>query len=332
MTNQKTNKAQTAAVRAKLEQASRILITSHARPDGDAVGSVLGMGLALQAAGYQVQMVLTDSVPSALKFMPGSDQVVTKPDGDFDLVIVLDSSNLRRVGAALNGFKKIDVNIDHHPDNTNFAEINVIDPQAVSVTEMLTEMLPELGLEISEDVATNLLAGLITDTLGLRTQNMHPEALRRAADLFELGANLPELYHQTQVQRSYAATRYWGTGLSALDRKDGLVWATLSLKSRKTAQYPGRDDADLVNILSAIDDAVVAMIFIEQNEETVKVSWRSRSTSTDVSKVAHQFDGGGHKAAAGAMISGSLEEVRAKVIETTYAMLKDKIIKDSSSE
>jgi phosphoesterase RecJ-like protein len=88
----------------------------------------------------------------------------------------------------------------------------------------------------------------------------------------------------------------------------------------------------LVNILSAIDDAVVAIIFVEQNEETVKVSWRSRSASVDVSKVAHQFDGGGHQAAAGAMISGSLEEVRAKVIETTYEMLKEKISKDSSSE
>lgn len=324
------SKAQTAAARQKLEQASRILITSHARPDGDAVGSVLGLGLALQNAGYQVQMALSDSVPSALKFMPGSDQVVTEPDGDFDMVIVLDSGNRGRVGSVLNGFKKIDLNIDHHPDNTDFAEINIVDTEAVSVTEMLAELLPELGLPISEDVATNLLAGLITDTLGFRTQNMRPEALRRAADLFELGANLPELYYQTQVQRSFAATRYWGTGLSELERKDGLVWATLSLESRKSAQYPGRDDADLVNILSAIEDAVVAIIFIEQDEQTVKVSWRSRSASTDVSKVAHKFNGGGHQAAAGAMISGNLTEVRAKVIETTYEMLKTKIINGNS--
>jgi phosphoesterase RecJ-like protein len=331
MKDQKISKALTAAARERLHQASRILITSHARPDGDAIGSVLGTGLALQNAGYQVQMVLSDSVPSALKFMPGSDQVETKSDGDFDMVIVVDSSSRGRVGPALNGFKKIDLNIDHHPDNTNFAEINIVDPQAVSVTEMLTELLPELGLLITEDVATNLLAGLITDTLGLRTQNMRPEALRRAADLFELGADLPELYYQTQVQRSFAATRYWGTGLSELERKDGLVWATLSLKSRKTAQYPGRDDADLVNILSAIDDAVVAIIFVEQDGQKVKVSWRSRSAKTDVSKVAHQFNGGGHRAAAGAMISGNLAEVRTKVIETTYEMLRGKIISENSS-
>ena len=313
------------AAREKLASASRILVTSHTRPDGDAIGSVLGFGLALQTAGYQVQMVLSDSVPSVLKFLPGSDQVVTTPDGQFDLVVVLDSGNLERVGPAVNGFSKVDLNIDHHPDNTNFAEINIVDPEAVSVTEMLTSLLPEFGLTISEDVAANLLAGMITDTLGLRTQNMRPETLRKAADLFELGADLPGLYYKTQIQRSYTATRYWAAGLSELERKDGLVWATLSLESRKSVEYPGRDDADLVNILSAIDDAVVAIIFVQQDENLVKVSWRSRLGGVDVSKVAHRFNGGGHPAASGAMVSGSLQEAKEKVIETTYEMLAEKI-------
>jgi phosphoesterase RecJ-like protein len=270
-------------------------------------------------------MVLSDSVPSALKFLPGSDKVVTSPEGQFDMVIVLDCGNLDRVGSALNGYSKVDLNIDHHPDNTKFAAINIVDSQAVSVTEMLTGLLPEFGLAIDTDVATNLLAGLITDTLGLRTQNMRPAALRRAADLFELGADLPGLYYKTQIERSYKATRYWAAGLSALDRRDGLVWATLSLESRQSVQYPGRDDADLVNILSAIDDAVVAIIFVQQDDHTVKVSWRSRSGSVNVAQVAHKFEGGGHSAAAGAMISGSLQEVKAKVIETTYEMLAEKL-------
>lgn len=314
--------ALTAAVRGKLAEAGRILVTSHARPDGDAIGSVLGFGLALQDAGYEVQMVLSDSVPSALKFLPGSDQVVTSPDGQFDLVIVVDCGNEERVGSALNGFSNIDINIDHHPDNTNFAEINIVDPKAVSVTEILTGLLPEFGLEISLDVATNLLAGMITDTLGLRTQNMRPEALRKAADLFEIGADLPSLYYKTQIQRSFIATQYWGAGLSELERRNGLVWATLSLESRKSIQYPGRDDADLVNILSAIEDAVVAVIFVEQEDKTVKISWRSRTGSVDVSQVAHQFDGGGHAAASGALVIGSLQEVKEKVVKATYELLE----------
>lgn len=315
--------ALTAAAREKLAQAERILITAHARPDGDAIGSVLGFGLSLQAAGHEVQMVLTDSVPSALKFLPGSSQVVTSPEGEFDLVVVLDSSNRERVGPALNGITTVDINIDHHPDNTNFAEINIVDPEAVSVTEMLTVLLPALGLEISKEVATNLLAGLITDTLGLRTQNMRPEALRRAADLFELGADLPDLYYKTQIQRSYAATRYWAAGLSELERKDGLVWATLTLDSRKSVEYPGRDDADLVNILSAIEDAVVAIIFVEQDENTVKVSWRSRSGDVDLTEIARRFNGGGHRAASGAMVKGGLRAAKEKVIEATYQMLAE---------
>jgi phosphoesterase RecJ-like protein len=317
-------KSLTAAVRAKLDTSSRILLTAHARPDGDAIGSVLAFGLALQEAGHKVQMVLSDNVPSALKFLPGSDQVVTSPTGKFDLVITLDCSNLERIGATVKKHTQIDINIDHHPDNTNFAEINIVDPNAVSVTEMLTDLLPELGLEINQEVATNLLAGLITDTLGLRTQNMRPEALRKAADLFEKGADLPELYHKTQVQRSFTATQYWGAGLTNLARKDGLVWSALSLDDRKAVQYPGRDDADLVNILSAIDDADVAIIFVEQDENTVKVSWRSRSAETDVSSVAHQYNGGGHQAAAGAMISGKLNEVIEEVVNTTHQMLAEK--------
>ncbi|MEN8241334.1 MAG: bifunctional oligoribonuclease/PAP phosphatase NrnA [Chloroflexota bacterium] len=320
-------KSLTGAVRAKLDEANRILLTAHARPDGDAIGSVLAFGIALQDAGYEVQMVLSDSVPAALRFLPGSDQVVTSPKGEFDLVITLDLGNMERIGATLKKFSKIDINIDHHPDNSNYGEINIVDPEAVSVTEMLTDLLPELGLEITQPVATNLLAGLITDTLGLRTQNMRPAALRKAADLFEKGADLPELYFKTQVQRSFTASRYWGAGLSKLARKDGLVWASLSLEDRKSVNYSGRDDADLVNILSAIDDAVVAVIFVEQDEKTVKVSWRSRSAETDVSKVAHQFDGGGHQAASGAMVTGSLREVEEKVVNTTYQMLAENIKK-----
>jgi phosphoesterase RecJ-like protein len=328
MKTQTMNDALIDAVKKKLAGESRVLITAHTRPDGDAVGSVLGFGLALQEAGHQVQMALADSVPAALKFLPGSDQVVTMPEGQFDAVIVLDSGNLERVGAVLNGCGDVDLNVDHHPDNSRFAEINIVDPKAVSVTEMLAELLPKLGLTISKDVATNLLAGLITDTLGLRTQNMQPQVLRKAADLFELGADLPDLYYKTQVQRSFTATRYWGAGLSQLDRKDGLVWATLTLEDRKSVQYPGRDDADLVNVLSAIEEAVVSVIFVEQDKGKVKISWRSRSGSVNVARVAHQFGGGGHAAAAGAMISGSLEEVKAKVIETTYNMLEEKIKTD----
>ena len=307
--------------RLRIEQADQIMVTAHTRPDGDAIGSVLGLGLALQAEGKQVQMVLADGVPNPLRFLPGSEQVVTQPKGPVDMVIVVDSGSLDRVGNVIDNVEHIDVNIDHHPDNTRFAEVNILDPQAVSASQMLAEMLPELGLKINPVVASNLLAGMITDTIGFKTENMTPSALRLAADLFEAGADLPKLYHHGIAEKTFAAARYIGAGLSQLTQEDGIVWTFLSLNDRKESNYPGRDDADLVNILSAIDSAQVALIFIEQHNNQVKVSWRTRSIEIDVSKAAHQYGGGGHKAAAGAMIDGELQEVQQEVVATTKKIL-----------
>ncbi len=315
------NKDLVQQTRLRIEQAERIMVTAHTRPDGDAIGSVLALGLGLQAEGKKVQMVLADGVPNALKFLPGSEQIANKQRDEADMVIVLDSGNLERVGNVLDDVEHIDVNIDHHPDNTCFAEVNIVNPKAVSTSQMLAELFPELGLKLTPQVASNLLAGLITDTIGFKTENMHPEVLRLAADLFEAGANLPKLYHHAVSEKTYEAARYIGAGLSQLNHQNGMVWTTLSLQDRTEANYPGRDDADLVNIISAIDSADVAMIFIEQHNNQVKVSWRTRSVEIDVSRAAHHFGGGGHRAAAGAIIEGSLTDVQADVLEITRNLL-----------
>jgi phosphoesterase RecJ-like protein len=117
--------------------------------------------------------------------------------------------------------------------------------------------------------------------------------------------------------------RYWGAGLSSLDSDDGMVWATLTLEDRKKANYHGNDDADLINILSSVKEANIAMIFIEQNGGSVKISWRSKN-GYDVSGVAMKFGGGGHKAAAGAEIQGELGDVKDRVLTQTRILLKEK--------
>ncbi|MEJ2511058.1 MAG: bifunctional oligoribonuclease/PAP phosphatase NrnA [Anaerolineales bacterium] len=315
------NKDLVEQTRQKIEQAQRVLVCSHTRPDGDAIGSLLALGQALQDAGKYVQMVSEDGVPSALRFLPGSEQIRNHPEDGFDLVIVVDSSKLDRVGAVLDEVDQIDINIDHHPDNSQFAQINLVDAAAVSTTQILTRLLPAFGLEISPVIAADLLTGMITDTIGFKTDNMHPEVLRMAAELYELGADLPTLYHNAVAAKTFEAARYMGEGLSQLKRQNGLIWTVLTLENRKNAKYPGRDDADLVNIISAIDSADVALIFVEQNPNQIKVSWRTRSLEIDVSKVAHQYGGGGHRAAAGAMIEGSLQDVQADVVQTTQRMI-----------
>jgi phosphoesterase RecJ-like protein len=304
----------------RFQTAKRILVISHIRPDGDAVGSLLGLGLTLQSVGKQVQMVLADGLPSNLRFLSGSDAVCQRPEGAFDLTVVVDCSDLKRAGSVLDPKVIPDINIDHHVTNLNFAGLNLVDPQAVATAEILVGAIAAWGLPLTEPAAAALLTGLITDSLGFRTSNMTPKALRVAADLMECGANLSELYNQALVQPSFDAVRFWAAGLREIERKGRIVWTTLTMEDRKAAGYRGRDDADLINILSSIQDTRIAIIFVEQPNGTVKVSWRGQP-GVDVSKLALGFGGGGHPAAAGAEIPGSLEEVRSKVLQATEELV-----------
>lgn len=305
----------------RLRGAARVLIASHVRPDGDAIGSVLGLGLALEEAGKSVQMVLADGVPSTFRHLTGSEKVLTRPNGEFDLFISLDCADRKRLGEPLQKLGCPHINIDHHVTNERFGELNLIEAEAVATAAILTEHLPRWGLEISPSVADALLTGIVTDTLGFRTSNVTPHALRLAADLMERGANLAELYMRGLVRRSLAAARYWGAGLSKLRHDDGIIWSTLTLQDRRAAGYQGNDDADLINIISAIDGGLVGMIFVEQENQHVKVSWRALEEGIDVSQVARAFGGGGHQAAAGADIPGNMETVVPKVLELTRQML-----------
>ena len=308
------------SVHKQIQAARRILVVSHIRPDGDAVGSLLAMGLALLAIGKDVQMVSADGVPKNFHRLKGSDKVLNRPQGEFDFITTVDCSDLERVGSALNGYSTPDLNIDHHPTNLNFARINLVESKAVATAEMLFDYLPEFGLPITIPVAEALLTGLITDTIGFRTVNMTPKALRAAANLMEIGVDLPALYQHALLSRSLNAVRYWGAGLSKIKTDRRMVWTTLSLADRQEIGYPGRDDADLINVFSTIEDTDIALIFIEQTEERVKVSWRSKP-GLDVSQIAVRFGGGGHKTAAGADIEGSLEEVESIVLQTTKSLI-----------
>ncbi len=310
-----------AAIKAKLEAAQNILIASHVRPDGDAIGSLLGLGLALQAAGKTVQVVLNDGLPASFRHLPGSDQVRKAPQEGWDLFVTVDCADFKRTGKQFETFRKPDVNIDHHITNERFGEINLIESEAVATSAILTDHLPRWGLEISQAVAANLATGIVTDTLGFRTSNTSPTALRQMALLMETGIDMPELYNRSLVRRSYAAAKYWGAGLSSLTTLDGVVYGTLRLADRKHAGYGGNDDADLINIISAIEDHAVGMIFVEQHD-SVKISWRALQPGIDVSKIAKSFGGGGHQAAAGADIPGKMEAVQPRVLQATREMLK----------
>ena len=310
------------AIKARLEDSKNIVVASHVRPDGDAIGSLLGMGLALLNAGKSVQMVLVDGVASSYRHLEGSELIVKEPKGDHDTFITVDCADFKRVGKFFENFGQPDVNIDHHKTNEKFGKLNLIEAEEVATAAILTNYLPVWGYEITKPIASALLTGIITDTLGFRTSNTNPSALRLCAKLMETGADLSDLYMRALVKKTFVAARYWGAGLSNMEQKDGMVWSTLTLADRKKTGYGGNDDADLINMLSAIDGNKVGMIFVEQSDSNVKISWRALENGIDVSKVAKHFNGGGHAAAAGADIPGALSEIKPLVLKTTREMLE----------
>ena len=318
----KISKSDVTEARERIAQAEKILVVSHVKPDGDAVGSVLGIGNALIDAGKQVEMVLEDGMSARYKFMSGSKKIKRKMSIEPDLVIAVDCGDRQRFGKIDDEIKEVDINIDHHPTNTKFARVNLVDSVAASTTQILTKILPELDLVITPPIAEVLLTGIITDTIGFRTISTNADALRTSADLLDMGLDMHDIYQKSVTGKSFVSVKYWGAGLSKIQKDGQVAWTTLTEVDRNATGYRGRDDADLVNLLSSINEVSVIITFIEQNAEEVKVSWRAKR-GYDVSKLAEKFGGGGHIAAAGANIDGAMDEVTKSVLEATQEIFNN---------
>ena len=304
-----------------LAPAHSVLVISHVRPDGDGIGSLLAFTLLMQAAGKRVFPVLADGAPDRFGYLPGAESILHAPTEKPDLIVAVDCSDLGRLGLVeeqLGG--RPDLSFDHHATNTYFAGVNIVVPAAAATAEVLYDFASAVGFRIDTAVATCLLTGLVTDTVGFRTENVTPKVLRLAATLVERGAPLAEVYDRGLNRRSIPAARFWGRGLSSLGWDDGIAWASLTEADRRAAGYVGSDDADLINLLTTLDGALVALVFVEQPGGRVKVSWRS-AAGVDVARLAQAFGGGGHEPAAGAVIDGALDQVRTQVLSTTRSFL-----------
>jgi phosphoesterase RecJ-like protein len=308
--------------RGMIARAQRVLVITHVSPDGDALGSLLGFGLAVRALGKDVVMACADVVPEMLRYLPAVDEITTRPEGEFDLVAVLDVAEARRAGAVGDALTRPpDIVVDHHITNVGFGTVNFIDATAASTAELLTELLGPLGLSLTPDVAECLLTGVVTDTLGFRTSNTTVKTLGLAQTLMRAGADIHKVQDQALFRRSYSSVRLWGEGLARMQMKNRIVWARLPLEARQAAGYQGFGDADLINVLTSVREADVAVIFVERTDGKVKISWRS-VPGINVAQVAMAFGGGGHAAAAGAEIAGTMEEVEKLVLDATRAAIK----------
>lgn len=316
-------------IKSLIDHADTIGVVSHVRPDGDAIGSVIALGLALEKAGKKVEMVLRSGVTKTFRHLPAANRINREFANDCDIYMVLDCSDELRTGGVLND-RQADIVIDHHITNDGFGKVNLIDPEAVATCAILAEHMPRWGLEIDEPIADALLSGIISDSIGFRTSNTTAKSLRIAADLMDKGAEITRLYNKALISKPFESFNYWGYGLAKMQRENGLVWTALSLEDRKKAGYRDEDDADLTNILSSIEDLDVAVLFIEQSADNVKVSWRARP-GLDVAEIAKSLGGGGHPPAAGADIKGSLPEVQENVLRLTKEYLGKMKIENNNS-
>ncbi len=305
-----------AEARERLQAARSALLVAHIAPDGDAIGSLCGMGLALRALGKRVLMACDDGVPEVYRFIPGSSEVVqaVPENSAFDLLVVLDCADMARAGGAGQALGRApDLNFDHHVTNPNFAAVNFVDPSAAATAELLFNLFEPLGLPLETNVAEALLAALVADTIGFRTSSVTTRTLAAAQGFMQAGAQLPKIYDLTLNRRSYIAARLWGEGLSRMYLEGEIVWAALPLAAKQAIGYRGQGDADLINVLTTVAEARVAVIFVERPDGKVKISLRAQP-GLDVSGIASSFGGGGHEAAAGAEIAGSLEDVQEQVL------------------
>lgn len=307
-------------IKTELAQAQNIAIAAHIRPDGDAVGSMLGLAQGLREQGKNVQTVLQDFADEKFLGLAGATEIQTRITKPYDYLIVVDCADRERVGNVLDGIEKVDLVVDHHISHINFGVIDVVESDYEATALMLYDFMPKWGLPLSKASAECLMAGILTDTIGFRTSNTSTKSLHAVAEMMDMGINLPETYFKVLSSRTYPELRYWAQGLGKLVFENGLVWTALTLEDREKSGYQSDDDADLINHLSSMQGAKMAIIFVEQKGGTVKVSWRS-VPGVNVSVLAESFGGGGHAAAAGADISGSLEETINRVLVQSKAYL-----------
>ncbi len=307
-----------------LQQARRPLVIAHIAPDGDAIGSLLGLGWALKEQGKWPTLACADAVPENLQFLPGCGEVVAKRKGDEDLVVVLDCSDLLRLGSLYDEalFARVPViNIDHHVTNVGFGSEQWVEPAAVSTSQLVYELLRRLNWPVSPWGATCLLTGLITDTRSFRTANSGADALRAALALVEAGAPLADVNGHLEHGMPMGVVTLWGKVLSAARLQDGIVWVEASRQLQRECGVSSGDATGLVSFIASVREAQIAVMLTEKPDGRIEVGIRS-VPGVDVSAVALALGGGGHRQAAGCTLPGPLEAVRETVLSRLALVLQ----------
>ncbi len=306
-------------IQQQIQNNRSFLVVAHENPDGDAIGSTLGLALALKDMGKEVIAFNTDGVPDIMGFIPDSDFLTSSitADKQFDVAFVLDSGDITRTGLDVHALARQVINIDHHP-HSDFGDICYLDTSASATAVMIYRVLRECRYEISLSVAKSLYLGILSDTGSFRYSSSNPEAFEVSGRLIEIGVDPWEMACSLYESYPPERMRLLGMVLPTLDISSCGRYASVSMltefleKSGATSEH-----ADgFVNYPRAVRGVEVALFFNQKDSETFKVSFRSRGT-IDVGSLARNLGGGGHHNAAGATISGTLHSVQ----QTVYQLL-----------
>ena len=297
---------------AELKRRQRFVITSHARPDGDAIGSSLAMAYALRQLGKDVRVVSKDAPPPPLLVFPGvaDIEVTARVDDPADAVIVMECGDLQRTGVAgLDaGFV---VNIDHHPGNAMYGALNWFDLSAAACGEMVFDLVSDLGVPLSFEIATHVYIAILTDTGSFHYSNITPRTFDICRRCMEAGVNPPAVARSIFDSNNLGRLKLFGAVLSGMELDASGRIATVTVDQALAQQCGGtyEDTEGLINLPLTVKEIVGVVFFKENGPDDWRVSLRSKG-EIDVNAVAKQFGGGGHKNASGCSAHGRLADLK----------------------
>ncbi len=302
-----------------IAQKSNFLVTCHVHPDGDAIGSLLAIGLALRNLGKSVRMVCTDGVPTVYTFLEGNN-LIQSDLGTFrpEVIICVDCAEKERVAVPAPAWERgaYIVNIDHHITNMGFGDLNIIESQAAATGEIVFKLLRSGGLQMDKAIATAVYTAIATDTGFFRYSSTSAFTLEAASLLVkDYQVEPARIAEQVHEQKSYNSIRLLGIVLNTLQVAIGGKVAWLILGQEMLNQFPveSEETESYVNYARSIEGVEIGILFKELKPNEIKISWRSTS-AVDVSKLAANYGGGGHARAAGCTIMGPMERVVSEVI------------------
>lgn len=295
----------------------RFVLSSHARPDGDSIGSQLALAYALRALGKEATVVNADPAPPPLMAFPGVPEIriAAAVEGDFDAAIIMECGDLARTGVSgLDRF--FVVNIDHHPGNSGYGRINWFDASAAACGEMVFDLVRALGVPLSLEIATHIYLAILTDTGSFHYSSISPRTFDICGEALEAGVDPVLVARNVYDSNNMGRLKLFGAVLNVMqtDATGRIAIVYLDREMARAAGGTYEDTDGLVNLPLTVKEIEAVAFFKQDEEDQYRVSLRSKG-GVDIGAVAKSFGGGGHKNAAGCTVSGAIDALRKTFIE-----------------